>query len=87
MYTLKVKGEEKRDALSAYLAEKGIMTKVYFPPVHLTHFYKNKLGYTCKLPVTEKMSRQVLTLPMYPTLTEDEINYIADSIAAFFSKR
>jgi len=86
MYTIKVKeGQEKRDALSAYLAERGIMTKVYFPPVHFTHFYKNELGYNCELPVTERLSQRVLTLPMYPTLTEDEIDYIADSIAAFFA--
>ncbi len=87
MYTIKVKeGQGKRDALMAHLAERGIMTKVYFPPVHLTHLYKNKLGYNCKLPVTERLSEQVLTLPMFPTLTEDEINYIADAIVAFFSQ-
>lgn len=86
MYTIKVKeGRKERDALSAYLGKKGIMTKVYFPPVHFTHFYKNKLGYNCELTITEMVSQQVLTLPMYPTLTEDEIDYIADSIAAFFA--
>jgi len=85
MYTVKVKEQEQRDALSAYLAERETMTKVYFLPVHLTHFYKNKLGYNYELPVTERLSQQVLTLPMYPTLTEDEINYIADEVAVFFS--
>jgi perosamine synthetase len=86
MYTIKVKeGEKKRDALSAYLAQKGILTKVFFSPVHLTQYYREKLGYRCKLPVTERLSRQVLTLPMYPALTEDEINFVADEVAAFFS--
>jgi dTDP-4-amino-4,6-dideoxygalactose transaminase len=87
MYTIKVKeGQEKRDALSTYLAKQGIMTKVYFHPVHQTHFYKNKLGYKCDLPITESLSRQVLTLPMYPTLTEHEIDFIADQVATFFSR-
>lgn len=87
MYIIRVKdGQEKRDALLVYLGKKGIMTKVYFHPVHLTHFYHNNLGYNCDLPVTEKISQQVLALPMYPSLTEDEINYIADEIAAFFSE-
>jgi perosamine synthetase len=86
MYTIKVKeGEKKRDALSAYLAQKGILTKVFFSPVHLTQYYREKLGYRCKLPVTERLSRQVLTLPMYPALTENEINFVADEVAAFFS--
>ena len=87
MYTIMVKdGQEQRDALSTNLAERGIMTKVYFPPVHLTHFYKNELGYKWDLPTTESLSRRVLTLPMYPSLTEDEIDYIADGMAAFFSQ-
>jgi len=86
MYTIRVKeGKEKRDALSVYLADKGIMTKVYFLPAHSTYFYQKELGYNCQLPVTERLSQRVLTLPMYPTLTEDEIDYIADSIAAFFA--
>jgi len=87
MYTIRVnEGKEKRDALSAYLAKQGIMTKVYFHPVHQTHFYKNKLGYRCDLPITKSLSRQVLTLPMYPTLTEHEIDFIADQVATFFSR-
>jgi perosamine synthetase len=86
MYTIRVnEGKEKRDALSAYLAEQGIMTKVYFHPVHQTDFYKNKLGYKCDLPITEGFSRQVLTLPMYPALKEHEIDFIADQVATFFS--
>ena len=86
MYTIRVnKGKEERDALSAYLAKQGIMTKVYFHPVHQTHFFKNELGYKCDLPITENLSRQVLTLPMYPALTENEIDFIADQVAAFFS--
>ncbi|MFC2010260.1 DegT/DnrJ/EryC1/StrS family aminotransferase [Chloroflexota bacterium] len=86
IYTIRVKdGKKRRDALSAYLAQKGIMTKVYFSPVHLTHFYHTKLGYNEKLPVTEKLSREVLSLPIYPTLTSDEISYVADVIADFFA--
>lgn len=85
IYTIRIKaGRKQRDALSEYLTKKGIMTKVYFSPVHLTHFYKKKLGYSVKLPVTEKLSGQVLTLPMYPTLTEEEIDYIAGEVRAFF---
>jgi perosamine synthetase len=85
MYTILVKdGQYTRDALMAYLSRKSIMTKVYFSPVHLTHFYKNVQKYDCILPVTEKISQQVLTLPLYPTITEAEIKYIADNIANFF---
>jgi len=85
MYTIKVReGRETRDALLAYLTEKGIMAKVYFHPVHLAHFYKEKLGYNEELPVTERLSEQVLTLPMYPSLTEGEVDYVAEVVGAFF---
>ena len=81
MYTIRV---DNRDKLMKYLAGKGIMTKVYFSPVHLTHFYKNELGYACELPVTEEISSQVLTLPMYPALTREEIDYIVEEMKRFF---
>jgi perosamine synthetase len=82
MYTIKV--NNYRDELMKHLADKGIMTKVYFSPVHLTHFYKNELRYRCKLPVTEERSSQVLTLPMYPTLTKEEMDYVVEEIKRFF---
>lgn len=87
LYTVLVKtGEEVRDCLLKYLGEKGISTKVYFAPIHLTHFYKNELHYNCKLPVTEDTSSKVLTLPMYPSLTIEEMNLIVKEIEEFFSE-
>ena len=87
MYSIEVKnGRETRDKLAKYLNENGIMTKIYFEPIHQSHFYKNELGYKDKLPVTEEMALRILTLPMYPSIERKEIDYIADSIAAFFSK-
>lgn len=87
MYTVRVKGGERvRGNLTKYLTEKGIMTKVYFHPVHLAHFYKNELNYDCKLPVTEEISKQVLTLPMYPSLTTEEMDYIVEETKTFFSR-
>lgn len=83
MYSITV-NPERRDELVGYLAQKGIMTKVYFSPVHLTHLYKNELKYACRLPVTEEISKQVLTLPMYPTLTKGEMKYILEEIKNFY---
>jgi perosamine synthetase len=82
MYTIRV--NKYRAGLMKYLADKGIMTNVYFSPVHLTHFYKNELGYACELPVTEEISSQVLTLPMYPALTSEEIDDIVEEMKRFF---
>lgn len=88
MYTIQVKeGQRKRDALNNYLKGKGIMTKIFFNPIHLTKFYKKIFGYKRgNLPITEKISNQVLTLPMYPGLTKREMDYIIKNIINFFKK-
>ena len=83
MYTIE---SDDRDALMKYLGDAGIMAKVYFPPAHLSHFYKNVLKYSPSLPITEELARRCLTLPMYPQLTKDEMDYMAEQIGKF-SKR
>ncbi|MFC1869957.1 DegT/DnrJ/EryC1/StrS family aminotransferase [Chloroflexota bacterium] len=87
-YAIRVKGGEKiRDSLRAHLTERGIMTKISFYPVHLTHYYKNILGYDNRsLEVTERISSEALTLPMYPSLIEQEMDYIAQEIRYFFQR-
>jgi Predicted pyridoxal phosphate-dependent enzyme apparently involved in regulation of cell wall biogenesis len=82
LFTIRI--EEQRNDLMEYMSNKGIMTKVYFSPVHLTHFYQKTLGYKVgDFPVTEKISNQVLSLPMHPTLTKREMDYIAENIEKF----
>ena len=86
MFTVIInQGREKRDTLIQYMAGEGIMSKVYFEPAHLSYYYKNKLGYDCRLPVTERLAEQVLSLPIYPGLSDDEISYIAEKMLMFFS--
>ena len=75
---------KQRDELMQYLADKGIMTKIYFSPVHKTQFYQKTLGYTCTLPVTEKISEDIISLPFYPGITKDEIRRVADTIRSFY---
>jgi perosamine synthetase len=72
-----------RDNLMAFLTNKGIMSKIFFEPVHLSKFYSKNRNKKISLPKTEKISQQVLTLPMYPSLTKDDINFISDSIDEF----
>mgnify|MGYP000445088572 CR=1 FL=1 len=85
MYTIRaLQGGEVRDKMMKFLQEKGITTKVYFYPVHKYSIFK-KLGYnSLSLPKTEEISSQVLTLPMYPHMTKEELDYIVNSIQDFF---
>lgn len=83
LYTIRV-DKKLRNQLMQYLEKKGIMTKIYFFPVHKTHFYKNVLGYNSNLEVTEKISEEVITLPMFPTLSKVEMEMISQEIKKFF---
>ncbi|MFC1753806.1 DegT/DnrJ/EryC1/StrS family aminotransferase [Thermoproteota archaeon] len=81
LYTILVEGS--RDALLKHLQEKGISTKVYFEPAHK---YSVFTGYSADLPVTEKICSQALTLPMFPDMTEEEMDYIIECVKDFGGK-
>ena len=85
LYSIQLPNSTIRNKLMQFLANKGIMSKVFFNPVHLSSFYK-KMGYANKnnLNVTEIVSQRILSLPLYPGLKLEEMRYIADSISEFF---
>ncbi len=77
-----------RDALSAYLKEKGVATGVHYPiPLHMQQAFQY-LGYKKgDFPVAEKMAQEILSLPLYPELTAAEIKKVAGHIKAFKSEK
>lgn len=86
MYTIQLKNKKTRDNFQKHLTKKGIMTKVYFYPIHLKTYYKNKFGYKRgDLPKTEKLSEKVLTLPLYPDLAKSDQKLITKSIIEYFN--
>lgn len=72
---------DKRDELRAYLRENGILSGVYFPvPFHLQTVYKD-LGYRRgNMPQAERVADHSLVLPMFPELTEEEIDAVIDTV-------
>lgn len=83
-YTIKV-ADNKRDTLQSFLQERGIPTVIYYPlPLHLQKAYKN-CGYVAgDFPIAEKLSKEVLSLPIHTEMTSEELTYITDSIISFF---
>ncbi len=75
---------KNRDRLMTHLAKAGIMTKIYFPPVHTTHFYKDVLKYDCRLPVTMRVFSDIISLPFYPGMSETDMDYVVDTIKEFY---
>ena len=75
----------KRDQLQKFLAENQIGSAVFYPkPLHLQECFRG-LGYReGDLPVAEKLCREVLSLPVYPELTEEQIEYVAKMVLKFY---
>jgi len=77
-FTLRV---QNRDFVQAKLQEQGIPTTVHYPlPLHLQDCFSYLNGKKGDFPIAEKISREVLSLPMNPFLTNDEIDYICEQL-------
>ena len=85
-YTITLANREQRDGLQAFLKEQGIPTMVYYPkPMHEQTAYK-ALGYgegAC--PVTEHLCETVLSLPIHPYITEEEVQLVCEKIKEYLS--
>jgi len=86
LYSVLLENPENRNELQAYLLEKGIYTKVYFFPIHLKSFYREKFGYKKgDFPITETLSDKILTIPFSLRFKESDQDYIIKSIRDFFN--
>jgi len=78
LYTLRV---PRRDRIRAYLEEKGVETRIAFPPIHLQPLYKELYGYRGgELPVTEEAGDSVLSIPIYFGLEEEKQDYVVNHL-------
>jgi len=81
VYVVRVHPRIDRDALMRFLGERGIETRVYFPPIHLQPLYRQRFGFAeGSFPVCEAAARRTLALPFFNGLTEDQIEYIARTL-------
>jgi perosamine synthetase len=79
-YTVRVPGG-RRDALLSYLKERGVGCGVYYPlPIHRQPFYMEKLGYDLHLPGSEQVATEVLSLPVHPALSQNDLETIVAAV-------
>jgi dTDP-4-amino-4,6-dideoxygalactose transaminase len=84
LYVIRVP-DRKRNALKDFLAAQGIPTMVHYAtPVHAQPIIKKHKTRKVALPVTEKLREEVLTLPLFPGMTEPEIDAVTGAIKKFF---
>ncbi|MDN4495142.1 DegT/DnrJ/EryC1/StrS family aminotransferase [Ureibacillus aquaedulcis] len=83
-YTIKLKNKEQRNGLQAHLKEYGIPSMIYYvKPMHRQGAFSNLEHYDKSFIVTNSLCDTVLSLPMHPYLTIDEINEVSDVIIQY----
>ncbi len=83
-YTLIVKNGS-RDALAAYLQEKGVPNMIYYPvPAHRQKMFDGLVTETAELPVTDWLTERVISLPIHTELEQDQLEFITKSVLDFF---
>lgn len=74
----------QRDALASYLAERGIETGIHYPtPLHLQPAYSYLGGQVGRCPVAERACQEILSLPLYPEMTSEQVELVADAVKEF----
>lgn len=75
---------DRRDELADYLSARSIGSKVYYPqPLHLQNCFGHLGGREGQLPISEMLCRQVLSIPIFPELREDEVLRVSEAITEF----
>jgi dTDP-4-amino-4,6-dideoxygalactose transaminase len=84
VYHLFVVRVRKRDELLEFLKQRGVFAGVHYPvPIHLQRAYAGHGWRQGQFPVTERLAREIVSLPMYPELTEAQIDHVCASVREF----
>jgi perosamine synthetase len=82
LYTVEFDQDIDREAVVEDLSAKGIDSKVYWDtPVHATQYYEETMSETPDLPMTDRMADSILSLPMYPGLSNEQTHRITEAVA------
>ncbi len=79
-YVVKLPG---RDDLILHLREQGVSSSVHYTPNHLYSMYRK---YEADLPVTERVARQIVTLPLFPDMTESQVEQVVEGVRSYYAK-
>jgi len=77
-----------RPALMQFLKENGVQTSIHYPPVHRFQHYRNvRNGSAAEVPLTEDVARRLVTLPLYPAMRLQDVEFVVEKIRQFFADR
>jgi dTDP-4-amino-4,6-dideoxygalactose transaminase len=87
MFVIRLQSRDEREAIAKQLKERGIETGVHYPvPNHLQPAITELYGEPVRLPRTEAYVDRILSLPMFPSITEEELKTVCDSIKQLLSR-
>ena len=72
-----------RYSFMGYLKEHGIQTSIHYPPIHLFSYYNKEYRKNDALHITEEAALREVTLPLYPSMKEDDVDYVVQTISCF----
>ncbi|MDH4035448.1 MAG: DegT/DnrJ/EryC1/StrS family aminotransferase, partial [candidate division Zixibacteria bacterium] len=76
---------EQRDQMQKHLSESGVPSLIHYPiPIHMQKAFDYLDCREGDFPITEKMAGEILSLPIYPEMTDEQVTYVADQVKAFF---
>ena len=84
-YHLYIIEVENRDKLVTYLRENNIITQIHYFPLHLMPYYKSLGGAKGDLPCAEKYYNRALSIPIFPTLSDTQVEMVVEEIDTFFN--
>ena len=86
VYVVRIEPPLERDEVARSLADRGVETRVYFPPIHLQAFYVERFAYKPgDFPVTERLGATSLALPFSSVMTEDQVDYVCETLGEALS--
>ncbi len=84
VYHLFIVRTQRREALRAFLDERGVSTAVHYPfPIHRTEAYAELGLGQGSLPVAERLAEEICTLPLFPSMSDDEVAQVIEAVQDF----
>jgi dTDP-4-amino-4,6-dideoxygalactose transaminase len=75
-----------RNGLMKYLREQGVQTSIHYPPIHLFSYYRKMMSAGIHLPLTEHVGRTEVTLPLFPSMEEQQVDYVVKCVKGYLTR-
>jgi dTDP-4-amino-4,6-dideoxygalactose transaminase len=86
LFVVGLRDESRRDAFIQFMADRGIGTSVHYIPLHQMTYWRQRLGSVDQdFPIATRVGARSISLPIFSTMTDEEVNRVIDAVQAFAS--